>query len=487
MESGVSSPHYNRAKIWQIGFFVLNNTATNVGLLLMGFYAFFTQNVLGLSAAVVGLIAMIMRIWDGLTDPVIGFILDRTNGKFGKFRPFMLGGNLILFLTIFLIFRTSGAAETTSKYIYTTILYVFYVIGYTFQTACTKGAQAALTNDPKQRPMFTFFDAIYNIVLFNGGTWFIMTFMGPRYEKNIIDPVLWRHTSVILMSISLVFTIFAIIGIWQKDRTEFFGIGQAAAKIKPRDTLDVIKNNRPLQMLIIAASTDKLALVAVRGALVYFFSNILLNSALQGTYSLWAIIPTVLTTIVGVRLAARGGLKKSFVTFTVLGTIMLVVMLIATPLLRADVSQGITAGVFILLVLLAVQVAMSSLAGNIVIPMIADCSDYETHRSGRFMPGMIGTLFSFVDKFISSLSTFIIGLAITAAGYGNVQIQPNTPVATSFEVAILFIIFGLPLIGHVASLIAMKFYKLDDSTMAKIKEAIYTRHLKAVEEPVPAQ
>lgn len=476
-ETSGQSQTYHRAKVWQIGLFVLNNTATNIGLVLMLFYAFYTQNVLGLAAAVVGLIATVMRIFDGVTDPIIGFLIDRTDGKFGKFRPYMLTGNLILFVTVVLLFRTDGARPSTFKYVYTAVLYAIYIIGYTFQTACTKSAQAALTNDPKQRPLFTLFDAIYNGVLFNVSIWFITTYMSGRYPGNITDPDLWKDVSVIFMGISLLFTLLAIIGIWHKDRTEFFGLGTHAPKIKLRDTVDVIKSNRNLQMLIVAASTDKLALVAVRGALVYFFSNMLLNVGLQGQYSLWQIAPTLLVTFVAVRLAATGGLKKSFTLFTWLGAIMLVVMIIATPLLRADASQTVPLSVIALLVLMAIQVSFSQLAGNIVIPMIADVNDYETYRSGRYMPGMVGTVFSFVDKLISSASTLVVGLAITLSGYGNVMIEPNTRLNTRFDIAVIAIIFVLPLIGHIASLVAMKFYDLDDKKMEEVKTRIKEKRL----------
>lgn len=91
------------------------------------------------------------------------------------------------------------------------------------------------------------------------------------------------------------------------------------------------------------------------------------------------------------------------------------------------------------------------------------------------MPGLIGTIFSFVDKMISSAGTFIMGIAIAWAGYGNVKIQPNTAVNGKFQIAILFIVFGLPLIGHIASLVAMKFYELDGERMEEIKQAIQNR------------
>ena len=94
---------YNNAKLWQIGFFSLNNCATNIAMFLMMQYSYFTQNVLGLAAAIVGLIATGTRIFDAVTDPLVGFLVDRTNGRFGKFRPYMLVGNIIIWCSLIVI------------------------------------------------------------------------------------------------------------------------------------------------------------------------------------------------------------------------------------------------------------------------------------------------------------------------------------------------------------------------------------------------
>ena len=50
------------------------------------------------------------------------------------------------------------------------------------------------------------------------------------------------------------------------------------------------------------------------------------------------------------------------------------------------------------------------------IPMVADCSDYETYRSGKYIPGIMGTLFSLVDKLVSSLSATVVGIAVSFVG-----------------------------------------------------------------------
>ena len=88
--------NYNRAKTWQIGCFAFNNTATNVIMLLMGYVSYYATGVVGLSVVLVSSLLTSMRMFDAITDPIIGFIIDKTNGKFGKFRPMILIGYSIM-------------------------------------------------------------------------------------------------------------------------------------------------------------------------------------------------------------------------------------------------------------------------------------------------------------------------------------------------------------------------------------------------------
>jgi Na+/melibiose symporter-like transporter len=460
---------YNRAKTWQIALFSMNNSATNLTLFLMGFYAFFTQNVLGLTAVIAGSIAMSMRIWDAFTDPVVGFFLDRTNGRFGKFRPYMLIGNLIMFFSVIAIFRVPASLSPSSKLLATAALYVIYIIGYTFQCTVTKGAQACLTNDPKQRPVTILFDSIYTAIVFNGGAYLLTTVMASKYKRNMIDPQLWKDASVVFMVISLILTILAIIGLWQKDRTEFFGLGESSVKVKFKDYFEIIKNNKPIKVLIVAACIDKLAITATRTGLMYFFANILLDTSMQGRFALATIIPGILIAYFGVQQARKTDTRKAFLTAIWISTVFLVLILATAPVLA---KPGFGIGVIVLLIAICLQQSTLTAATAMINPMIADCSDYETYRSGKFIPGMMGTVFSFVDKLISSLSTFIIGLAITWAGYGNAVIKPNTETNSKFHIAIYFVLFGLPLIGNLVALISMKFYELDAPMMRKVRETI---------------
>ena len=94
----------HRVPTWRIAGYALNNTATNLYLFLMNFIAYYITGWVGLGVVLAGSFSMIMRVWDGVTDPFIGYIVDKTDGKFGKNRPFMIIGNIILALASCLMF-----------------------------------------------------------------------------------------------------------------------------------------------------------------------------------------------------------------------------------------------------------------------------------------------------------------------------------------------------------------------------------------------
>ncbi len=110
-----------------------------------------------------------------------------------------------------------------------------------------------------------------------------------------------------------------------------------------------------------------------------------------------------------------------------------------------------------------------SVSGAFVIPMISDCADYETYLSGRFVPGMMGTLFSFVDKLISSFATTIVAFGVATIGFTE-RMPDVTDIATpQLFWMTMFLFIGMPMLGWIASLIAMKFYPFDKVKWKKFK------------------
>ena len=103
------------------------------------------------------------------------------------------------------------------------------------------------------------------------------------------------------------------------------------------------------------------------------------------------------------------------------------------------------------------------------IPMVADCSDYETYRSGKYIPGIMGTLFSLVDKLVSSLSATIVGIAVSVIGLQNLP-TAETPYSPGMNWIVIVLFCIIPMIAWAATLICMKGYELTGPRMKEIQE-----------------
>ncbi len=460
----------HETKNWEIFLYTFNTVSSNAAIMLMGYYMFFTQNVLGLAASVVGIIATVMRIWDGVTDPIIGLMIDKTSGRFGKFRPFIASSFFLMSIPMVLMFYTPAEWGTAAKYGYTAFLYAVYIIGYTFQTVSTRAAQAVLTKDPKQRPLFAQFQSITNGVLMAVLPLIMTTIMAPRYALKMLDPQLWKDLVWIYVAVMGISTILAIVGIRKRDVPENFGL-VAKQQVSVKDVWRVMKGNRAIQMLVIAASTDKLASLMMQSVSIYIFSNLLLNNALSGTFGLLKMLPTMLLTVVLINFARKYGLKRPFIWYTWVSILLLTAMFFIGA--RPNTM-------YFFLTVWALQQVMAASLNGMINPMIADCADFETYRTGKFVPGIMGTIFTFVDKIISAFGTMFVGFALTIVGVGGQKLPTDTYISDKFYWMVM-VIFCIPLIlGNLATVVSMKFYPLTKEKMEEIQAAL--RERKAVQE-----
>ncbi|SFB96953.1 Na+/melibiose symporter [Alkalibacterium subtropicum] len=469
--------NYRRAKVWQMGFFAANNTATNIFMFLMMNVAYFATGVVGLGTVLVSTLITGSRMFDGVTDPIIGLWIDKTDGKYGKFRPFMLAGYLTMTVVVLLLFFTNHLVPDPLRLPYFILLYVVYIIGYTFQTAVTKSGQSVLTNDPEQRPLFSTFDISMTSLLFAGAGIYLANYLVPKYG-TFNSAALFAEFTLTVIAISGILTTLAIIGIWEKDRSEFFGTGKAV-KITFKDMWQILKGNRPLQMLIVAASTDKLGQTIASNSIVMvmLFGIIIGDYGLFGVISGILLIPNIIIAIFGTRMAGKFGTKKGYIGATWLSMItyggMFLLIVLGDPSKISMSNMGFMTIAF--LSLYVIGNGVRTLSGGLVIPMIPDVTDYETYRTGRYAPGVMGTIFSFVDKMISSFGQTVIGVTLAFIGFDQIFPDVTTPYSDDILWVTMFLFVGTLMFAWIASLVAMKFYDLDKAKMEEIQAEIESR------------
>jgi Na+/melibiose symporter-like transporter len=474
MEAGMKE--YNNAKLWQIGCFSLNNAATNLYMAMMLYVSYYANSVAGMGVVLISLLLTGMNVFDGITDPAAGYLLDSTQGKFGKFRPFMVLGNFLMAVSSLLLFFTTHLLPGYLRVGYFILVYGVFILGYTFQTVVGKSGQSALTDNPVQRPICTYFDSLFTMSSYGGVALFVSAVLVPRLG-GFSSVYLFQVLAFLVVFLSALATVFAVIGIWEKDKPANFLLVQKEKKekIRLRDYRDVMMHNRPIQSLILSACMNRFAATVYGHTAVgvMLFGIMMKDYSIAGLIGVITAPPTLVIVTGGIIIAQRFGQKKAFVV-SIWGGIALQLAMLCL-LLRKDVDtihfslkgwNGITMGFFWIFVLLN---GCKSITNNMVVPMIADCTDYEVYRSGNYVPGLMGAMFSFVDKVFTALGTAFVGLVLAFAGFGERLPQVSDEATDSLRYITLFLYCVIPVIGWLCSALAMRFYRLDKRKMQQIQ------------------
>ena len=497
----------NRAKFYQLALFPMNNGATNVYfVLILSYIATFGENILGL-IGFASIMVTVMRLFDAITDPIIGSLMDKTNGKFGKFRPFMVIGNLIMAVSVAVLYICTPAIPDTmmwARYLAFTALYMVWVIGYTFQTSVTRAAQPVLTNDPKQRPLFTIFNTIGSLAGMG-----LMQVLGMVMASDNLAGDYNAQWFVVMtpigIALSVLLTILAIVGIWEKDNEKYFGIAGQQEPVKLREYAAIIGHNKPLQRLMVAGGGCKLALAVATnlsvlcmlyGAMTQF--GVTTNEAgelvSQNKYDTLNAVMMVLGYVFSapfflltVRTAQKHGQKKSLMTYVAVAFLCYIGVLALLLLwkqgdpawnLSLFDNGKLTINLYTVLFILFFGVGYGAYysTADMPIPMVADCADYETYRSGKFIPGIMGTLFSLVDKLVSSLASTVVFVAVSFIGYKGLPTKA-TPYMEGMNWVVIALFCLIPMCAWALTLIAMRKYELDGDRLKTIQAVNAARKL----------
>ena len=484
MSENAKAASVNRAKTYQLVLFPLNNGATNVYyVLVLSYIATFGSKVLALSMIFASVMVTGMRLFDAVTDPIIGALMDRTNGKFGKFRPFMVIGNLIMAVSILVLYCLTPLIPDTmmwARYAVFVALYAVWVIGYTFQTSCTRSGQTVLTNDPKQRPLFTIFNTVGSL-LGMGAMQFFAPLLAKQFEGGYASAGFFRTLAPVGVVISLVLTCLAVIGIWEKDQPKYFGIGGSTEKVKISQYIRIIKENTPMQRLMVAGAGCKLALSIATNTTVLCMLYGCMMGNYDGLYLPMMVLGYVFSVpffLLTVRTSQKHGQKASLMRYVSVALVCYVGVFVLLLLwghgdgftLSLLGEGGLSLNLYTVLFILLFGIGYGAYyaTADMPIPMVADCSDYETYQSGKYIPGIMGTLFSLVDKLVSSLSATVVGVAVSFIGLESLPTQYD-PYAPGMNVVVIVLFCVIPMIAWATTLIAMKGYSLTGEKMKEIQ------------------
>ncbi len=443
----------------------LGDTASNLFFQTFIFFiTIFYTDVFGISAKAVGIMFLITKIWDAVNDPMMGMIADRTETRWGKFRPYILWFAIPFGLLGVLTFTTPNLS-VTGKLVYAYVTYTLLMMLYTVINVPYSALMGVITSNARVRTVvsqFRFVAAFVGMIIVQ----YSVLRMVENFGKG--DEALgWQLAMVVLstLAIVLLFITFAT----TKERVQ----PPKGQKTTLKNDLRDLSRNIPW-LLIGGATVFQLIFILIRnGSIMYYFQYFVKDQqvALLGntySYSWESMVSTFLLT--GSFVTILGALLASWFS-NVLGKRTTYAGCLGAAGLFAALYYFLSPNDVILMFVF--QFLFSFVLGPVSVlqwAMYTDTADYSELKTGRRATGLVMSASLFALKLGVALGAAILAWILALYGY-----QPNVEqTATSLQ----GIKLAMSLYSAIPALIGagiMIFYPLSNKMMVKIEEELTAR------------
>lgn len=434
----------------KIGYSLGDAAANFIFQSVMMFLMIFYTDVLGISGIAAGWIFLATRLWDAFNDPMMGAIADRTNTRWGKFRPWVLV-SAVPFGVIGVLMFTAPNLSTTGKIIYAFITYNAMMMIYTVNNVPYCALTGVLTGDSVERTGV----AQYRFIFAMLATLVVQSFAPGmvKYFGQGNDARGFQLTMAIFCTLAIIF--FFVTFFTTKERVKPDPKQKTSLKL---DILDLVRN--PAWLAIVFLTIFVFIYLSLRGAMTpYYFKYYVGREDLLGRFNMLGMIITLAAIPLAKPLSKQFGKRNTFLACLFLTAVF------------ASVYLFIPRDAIVVMFILQVFVA-GCYAPTIPMlwAMIADVADYGEWKTGRRATGMTFSATTFGLKMGLSLGGALTGWLLSY--YGYVANQQQTEFALKGIRWMMSIIPAIPFFIGVAILFL---YKIDKRTEIVMTEELIER------------
>lgn len=426
----------------------LGDTASHFVWDMVGFWLlFFYTDVYGISAAAAGTIMMIARFWDMAIDPIIGVVSDRTNTRWGKFRPYILFGAIPYAVLAILTFTTPDFGEV-GKIIYAGATYVLLMTAYAFINLPYSALGAVMSADTYERAglnTYRFIAGFIGQFVVTGLALTLANYFGGGDKAQG-----FQYTVFLFAGLSLVF--FFITFKTTKERVQ-----------PPKEQKNSVKadfgnlfKNRAWVILAIVGIVSFIMFAMQNAAIAYYFKYYLGREDNVQLFNVLGTVALIVALPLSKPLAKRFGNKNVFIGSSLISGLFF--MLIYLP----GVTDLTTIYIFNIIAKMAYAPAVPLLW-----TMIADSADYGEWKSGRRATGLYFSAAVFAQKAGWGIGAAIAGWILSISNF-----MPNVEQTSEAITGIKLLVSVIPGILYMSCAIFMIFYNIDKKTTDLMKKEL---------------
>jgi len=418
----------------------------NLFFTAMGFWSLnYLTDTVAIPAAAAGAAVMVGKLWDAVTDPMMGFISDRTRSRWGRRRPYLLFGSVPLFLSMWFFFSNPHISSPVLSVLWATFALCLLNTAYTVVNIPYSSLTPELTQDYHERSSLNGYRFGFAV---------IGTILGAGAVLPIIGLFKTRDAgfSAVGALLGLVMAVTALI--------TFFSVREPDHSKTPLptegffETFLAVFKNKPYLNILATYALNLTALNFVQGILVYYFKYLYNNEGATTIAMILLLVVAMLCIPVSVLVSKRIGKKRTYqISFFILATACMGIFFLGHVLgMSFFLAMMVYAGV--------------GIGFGYVAPwaMVPDTIEFDAVKTGKRKEGAFYGMWTFTSKVGTSLAIFLTGIILGIAKYSP-NLAEQLP---SAKMAIRLLVGPIPAAVFVASMILVQFYPLDEKAYAAI-------------------
>jgi len=458
----------------------------------LGFYT----DVFHISAAAAGTLLLVGRVWDAIFDPFMGVIADKTNTKWGKFRPWILW-SAIPYALIFVLAFTTPNFSYTGKLIYAYITYILLMTLYSVNNLPYSALSGVMTADVNERTTLSSYRFIFAMIaafIVQGLTLPLVSKLGGG--DNTIG---WTYTISIFAFLSVIF--FVITFLTTRERIK----PDPAQKSNPKEDFKNLLKNKPWISMFILTLFLFITLALWGSAMFYYFTYYISKADLFNSLNSWGLVipsgsinlswwDSVLSAFGLIIVGDKSNVTSvGFSLFNMSGQLFTIIGVLCSKWLSSKFGKrnvylvgllftSIFTALFILIPSDSINTIyflniLKSLAYGPTIPllwaMMGDVADYTEWVTGRRVTGIVFSAIVFALKAGLGLGGALCGWLLSLYGYIPNVIQSDTALTGIKLTASIY-----PAITFFVGVIALFFYSISKKLNLQIQDELLERRKK---------
>lgn len=455
-EKGIPCGSRSKVPVWFNMAWTSRGVSASINVILIMNLTYYCTDILGLKAAIVGIMMIASKVIDAATDLCAGYIIDHTHTKWGKARPYEI---FIIFQWLFTVFLFNvPSLGRTGQYIWIFIMYVL------INAVCATMLGAA--DSVYMSRVFTTQKNQIGAMSFNGAIVYILSIV-----FNIVFPQFLAGAGTTkagwsTMSLTLAIPL-ALIGILRFvfcKEVVTDSVQEAGEKTKK------LKQNLSMKTMMGALSKNKYIFIVVglmlltnivnnmSAATTYYFKYIVQNIGLQSLISMTAMVTPLLLIIFPV-LSKKFGTTKLLQMFLIIGVIGMVIRTIG----GVNIATLMIGSLFMGVGTMPISVMINT--------YLIDCMDYGEWKTGIRVEGLMASVANFAGKLGSAIASGLVGFIMGMAGYdGSLAVQSQ-----SANTAIIALYNILPIVLFIIMIVLAFMYNID-SIRPQMTEDLAKKH-----------